>query len=202
MLIEFEELLKSLSIITAATILAIALTVAGADFVNSAQAAQPPDPCIVSQLHATAQLQGAAGTREGAIILKNVSSRACRLKGRAAVALRDSRGAALVVHTQLTGPILIGPSGLTPQQRAAGVLHPGSRAFIAIRWTNWCGRRMSLPIRAVVHLPGRKHSLSAALESINTTNIPAVPPPCNGPTLPSTLAVGPLELVSRSAQVP
>jgi len=63
-------------------------------------------------------------------------------------------------------------------------LAPGRRAFVHLRWTNWCGSRAD-PVR--IRLWFRTH------EPLLRVRGSVTPPPCSEPAEDSVLAIAPLE---------
>jgi hypothetical protein len=139
--------------------------------------------CTSGQLRAVGTLEGAAGAREGAILVSNFSDATCTLEGTPAITLLD----------QNLNPIT---SGVAFSSTAAGweadgsaappgwpvvTLAPGDAASVRLRWSNWCFDdaplwRMEIPD-------------SGTVMGLDAT----APPPCNGPGQPSTIEVGPFE---------
>jgi hypothetical protein len=152
---------------------------------SSPPAASAPS-CAAADLRATASLQGAAGSVVGSIDVTNESARTCTLEGRPTIRLFSSPGQEVRVRVV---PVI-------PQWKADGAasapqgwpvvrLHPGSTAAIRVAWTNPCPQ-LTGPALWSVDLGSGKGALD-----VQGAAIP--PPPCNGPTLPSTLEVGPFE---------
>ncbi|MEP6973533.1 MAG: DUF4232 domain-containing protein [Actinomycetota bacterium] len=144
-----------------------------------------PAACSPMQLAATTSLQGAAGSRDGEIHVKNVSVETCTLEGSPTLELLDGSGAA--IETGVT--IDASPAGwvVNDSPEPAGwpvvTLAPGEHAAVRIGWSNWCGDpnvywRLSLPTTG---------GLPEAYPG------PEEVPPCNGPGQPSVIEVGPFE---------
>ncbi len=75
-------------------------------------------------------LQGATGTMDGSVYLRNVSSVRCRLGGRPAVRIRARDGR--ILSTKQEALIGVG-------RRTITVLAPRRVAVLHLDWTNWCG---------------------------------------------------------------
>jgi hypothetical protein len=143
--------------------------------------------CASSQLRAVGALEGAAGSREGAISLSNLSDQACTLQGTPTIAVFDDNLQPITTGVEFdpspAGWVVDGSP--TPPGWPVVTLAQRGGATVRIRWSNWCpdGRpaplwRVELPDGGTLNVQG----LDAA-----------VPPPCNGPGQPSTIEVGPFE---------
>ena len=142
--------------------------------------------CTADQLEATASLEGAAGSREGSIVVTNRSGVACRLRGTPRLELLDpSLGAITSGITFGSGPPAWKKDG-TPEPEGWPVvtIDPGDAASIQIRWSNWCPDGRAAPTWRVDVEDG-------AVEVGGVRDV--YPPPCNGESLPSTIEVGPFE---------
>jgi hypothetical protein len=137
-----------------------------------------PGACFSTQLRARAIFQGATGAQEGGVVLRNISARACVLNDRPSVAFVVNRSTVLDVRVTVD----------TTRTRTIAVLRPGRRAFVHIRWRNWCGKRYEgvavwLWMRSVKPLVRARGAIS--------------PPRCDDSATASRVAVGPYE--KRSA---
>jgi hypothetical protein len=142
--------------------------------------------CTAADLRATAALQGAAGSVLGSIHLTNVGVLTCTLMGRPTVTLSSSAGDALSVSVVVVPPQWQVDGTPTPRGWPVVSLPPGSAASIRTRWSNACPQ-LTDPARWSV-------DLGTGRGSLDVTDADAIfPPPCNGPTEPSTLEVGPFE---------
>jgi hypothetical protein len=151
-------------------------------------ASTPPpttDACSATDLRATTALQGAAGSLVGAIHVTNTVSTSCTLTGRPTVTIRSSTGQPLAVTVRDVEPQWQADKTARPQGWPAVRLQPGSMAAIRIAWSNACPQ-LSGPARWTLNL-----GAGGTLEVSDPDRTP--PPPCNGPTEPSTLQVGPFE---------
>jgi hypothetical protein len=143
-------------------------------------------PCTSAHLRAIASMEGAAGSREGTIELTNTSE-TCVVKGTPT----------LTVFDQDQHPIVSGIAfvSVAPAWQVAGSPEPpgwpvvtlaqDESASVRVRWSNWC-QEGNAPPHWRIRIPG---SDEVAVEGIDETTIP----PCNGPDLPSTIEVGPVE---------
>jgi hypothetical protein len=120
--------------------------------------------CERAQLRPALHLQGAAGSREGELVLTNTGG-ACAIESRPRVRVVAGRQA----------PIRQIPPLGRAQPRHIAV---GATVVTRIRWGNWCGGRIK----------GLSFQLSAVGPRVVAPFTEA--PPCNGPGLPSTLEVG------------
>jgi hypothetical protein len=143
--------------------------------------------CTAGQLRAVGSMEGAAGSREGAIRLTNLSSARCTLQGTPALQLLDQN------LRPITSGVRFGtsPAGWVAdaKQAPAGwpivTLAPGDAAAVRVRWSNWCPDGRAAPLWRVT-IPGSG--------TVDVFGFDAVaPPPCNGPGLPSTIERGPFE---------
>jgi hypothetical protein len=153
-----------------------ALIIAAVVASESPGAAGPP-ACLASGLGARGVFQGATGATEGGVYVRNRSAHLCILSGRPLVDLLAGRER-LDVRT-VAGTTTIG-------RRVARMitLAPGRRAFVRLRWTNWCGARYrTVGLRLWIQTVQPRLPVHGAV----------VPPRCDAPAAPSTLAVGPFE---------
>jgi hypothetical protein len=144
--------------------------------------------CTGGQLRANASIEGAAGSREGAVTLTNFSDTTCTLQGRPTVQL---------LHANLT-PIVSGitflpsPPGWKvdalpkPKGWPVVTLHPGKAALVRIRWSNWCPDGRAAPLWRLDIPGGGTVDVTNGFDELG-------PPPCNGMGQPSTVEVGPFE---------
>jgi uncharacterized protein DUF4232 len=147
----------------------------------------PSSPsCTAAELRATARLEGAAGSVLGSIDLTNLGDRTCTLTGRPTVMLFDPAGHEVSVHVVPVSPQWQADGASPPDGWPVVTLGPGSAAAIRVRWANACPQ-LSDPVRWNVDLGG-------GMGTLDVSGADAIfPPPCNGPTEPSTLEVGPFE---------
>jgi Domain of unknown function (DUF4232) len=141
--------------------------------------------CVAADLRATASLQGAAGSVVGSIDVANISTRTCTLEGRPTLTLLSSSGHEVRVRVVPVEPQWKADAASAPRGWPVVSLRPGSVAAIRVAWTNPCPQ-LTDPALWTVDLGSGKGALD-----VQGAAIP--PPPCNGPTLPSTLQVGPFE---------
>lgn len=115
--------------------------------------------------------QGAAGSREGAIIATNQSSRTVALGGSPRVTLVDTEG-----NTLRSTP----REGSPP---VAIMLAPGDRAYAPLRFSNWCGDTGD-PASVQAELPGNSGTIDVTYGDNGISY-----PPCNGAGQPATLSI-------------
>jgi hypothetical protein len=147
--------------------------------------------CTGSQLRAVGSLQGAMGSREGGITLTNFSDTTCTLQGTPTIELLDQN------LQPITSGVTFGPSpagwqaNASPQPAGWPVvtLRAGDAALVRIRWSNWCPQGRAAPLWRA-DIPG-----GGSVDVVNGMD-QLSPPPCNGPSQPSTIEVGPFEPAS------
>jgi hypothetical protein len=153
------------------------------------QTSAPPasnTQCIAADLRATATLEGAAGSVLGSIDLTNVGARTCTLEGRPVVTLFSSPDHDLSLQVVDVAPQWQADGASPPAGWPVVSLRPGSAASIRVRWTNPCPQ-LTAPALWSIDLGNG----GATLDVFGADAI--APPPCNGPSTPSTLEVGPFE---------
>jgi uncharacterized protein DUF4232 len=136
-----------------------------------------PILCSARTLSARGALQGAAGTLEGGVTVTNRRPYPCTLSGRPSV-LFVHGGSGLSVK-RLPGVSTTGGRDLRPF-----TILSGQKAFVRLRWSNWCGKRYSY-VGLLVSLKSRQPRLI-----VDGT---APTPPCVKRTAPSVVAIGPWE---------
>jgi len=140
--------------------------------------------CSSLQITATPALEGAMGSREGSIDLKNVSVDTCTLAGTPTLTLLDGSGATIDsgVTFEKVDPIWVVDDTPRPAGWPVVTLAGGEHAAVRFSWSNWCGDpnvsgRIALPDGGLV-------PVELGPEAI---------PPCNGPAQPSGIEIGPVE---------
>jgi hypothetical protein len=98
----------------------------------AALAVASPPACRGPDLAARLALQGATGAMEGGVTVRNRTAHRCVLFGRPSVWLIE-HGSQLLVR------IAPGPSTTGARRARPLTLRPGGRAFVRLRWSNWCG---------------------------------------------------------------
>jgi hypothetical protein len=143
--------------------------------------------CTSGQLRAIGSMQGAAGSREGAVRLTNYSNKTCTLRGTPAITLLDGNLHAITsgVRFMSSPPWWQANGSAKPAGWPVVTLAPFKSASFRIRWGNWCPQGRSAPLWKI-HIPGSSTVDGNGLEAVS-------PPPCNGPGMPSTIEVGPFE---------
>ena len=143
--------------------------------------------CTSAQLRAVGSMEGAAGSREGAITLENLSDQTCTLQGRPVITLLDQSGNPISsgVTISSTPPRWVVDRSPKPPGWPVVTLRQGDSASVRIRWSNWCPNggvpplwRMGVPGGGAVEVGG--------MDALGA-------PPCNGPGQPSTIEEGPFE---------
>jgi Protein of unknown function (DUF4232) len=144
--------------------------------------------CTSSELRAVGAFEGAAGSREGAINLTNISDQACTLQGRPDIFLLDSAGNPITSSIDfMSAPAKWEKDAKpTPPGWPVVTLRPGaSQSSVSIRWSNWC-LDGGAPPEWRIGIPGSGAVVVTGLDTLG-------PPPCNGQGQPSTIEVGPFE---------
>lgn len=147
-------------------------------------AVQGPSECFADQLEATLMLEGAAGSREGAIQLRNAGGATCTLHGAPGLTVTDSDLHPFDVTADPTEPGWKVNDQPRPDGWPVVILAPGDLASVRFGWSNWCLSDASLLLRLT------------APDGSEIARIPtgaADVPPCNGAKLPPTVEVGPFE---------
>jgi hypothetical protein len=145
--------------------------------------------CTPGGLGAEAQLEGAMGSREGAIVVTNESDTTCTLTGYPALVLLDARGVREPdVAYQRADPAWRVDDEPRPEGWPVVTLRPGGAALFRVRWTNWCPDGRVAP----------DWTVDVGLGSVDVPGTDAAgPPPCLDQTAGSTLEVGPFEPVGN-----
>ncbi len=158
-----------------------------ASSVQPTPSASTVSACTSAQLRAVGSMQGAAGSREGAISLTNLSEETCTVQGTPSITLLDQN------LDPITSGVTFGSS--PPGWKVYGspepagwpvvTLAPGDSASVRIRWSNWCPAGGAAPLWRIDILGGGALDVNG-LEAVT-------PPPCNGLGQPSTIEEGPFE---------
>jgi hypothetical protein len=150
-----------------------------------------PDPsvsstttCSADALRVIPALEGAAGSREGAIVLRNTSGDTCDLAGTPDVTMVDAGGRSLPVEIQPTLPTWKVNRSTRPDGWPTVTLAPGSTASVRLRWSNWCDTSVTTPVMVLT---------TGGAEVARIEFDAATIPPCNGQDVPSTIEIGPFE---------
>ncbi|MGB2953795.1 MAG: DUF4232 domain-containing protein [Gaiellaceae bacterium] len=88
--------------------------------------------CLGPDLSARVALQGGTGAMEGGVIVTNRTSRRCTVVGRPGVSFFRA-------GQQLHVRVADGPSTTGARRPHTLTLRPRERAFVHLRWSNWCG---------------------------------------------------------------
>jgi hypothetical protein len=149
--------------------------------------ASPTGACTSAQLRAIGSLQGAAGSRDGELIVTNLSGQTCTLRGRPTITLLDPSRNPITSGVTFTNS----PAGWfvdgspKPSGWPVVTLKPGDAASVRLGWSNWCADGGDAPLWRIGIPDGG---------TVNVTGMETVPPPpCNGPGQPSTIERGPFE---------
>jgi hypothetical protein len=148
--------------------------------------------CVSTQLRAVAgQLQGAAGSREGAINLTNTSGEACTLEGRPTITLLDHN------RTPITSGITFSPSQAgwlvdrlpKPKGWPVVTIAPGGSAHLRISWSNWCLDPGAVPLWRM-QIPGGG---ATEVTGFDASSVPQCPGQPGQQLQPSSIEIGPFE---------
>jgi hypothetical protein len=153
---------------------------------SSGSVAPTSTACAASDLHGAVSLEGAMGSVEGSIDLTNTGAATCTLTGRPAVSIWNSQGQAVAVQVTASEPQWKANAAPQPQGWPVVSLQPGSAASVRVRWSNACPQ-LSGPVSWKIDLGNGAGTLDASSADASFV------PPCNGPTEPSTLEIGPFE---------
>lgn len=143
--------------------------------------------CRPSALGAAVQLQGATGSLLGAIRVRNTGRRACDLRGRPTVELRDANGVLLKTRQTSQPPLWKQLGRPRPVGWPTVHVRPRTDAQVEVRLSNWC----VVPVKPVffrVYLPG----VGAPIPAPTRVTLR-----CDDPRAPVSLAVGPVEPLTR-----
>jgi hypothetical protein len=142
--------------------------------------------CAGGGLRAAAQLEGAMGSREGAVLVSNESGTACTLRGRPTVVLLDPDGVPEPgVTSEPTEPTWRVDDRPQPPGWPVVTLAPGHDASFRVRWANWCPDDRDAPVWTIDIGSGGDVRVSGADEVGS--------PPCLDPSGGSTVEIGPFE---------
>lgn len=152
-------------------------------------------PCAATDLAGTARWQGATGSLAGGLSLVNTGASACALPGTAQLQLVDAQGEVLPTLQQQAPDLCQAPQDTTGcPSHTTVVVQSGEQATLRFVWQNWCGDPPVGPIALDVMLPTQPSPLSAPV--VDPAGKPSTAAPrCNAPDSPSTLALGPVELL-------
>jgi hypothetical protein len=140
--------------------------------------------CGTDALQATLALEGAAGSREGSIDLRNTGAARCTLEGRPKVVVFAEDGSQAPISTVNTDAFWQVDKMGTPGGWPVVTLDEGDTATVRFRWSNACDVGTSPTLRV-----SRQDGTAVAEIRVESFDVP----PCNGPDQPSTLEIGPFE---------
>ena len=146
----------------------------------------PSTACAVSDLRAEVSLDGAMGSVEGSIRLTNVGGGTCTLSGRPTVSIFSSTGHDVAPQVTESEPQWQADGAPEPAGWPVVSLQPRSAASVRVRWSNACPQ-LSGPASWKLDLGNGGGTLDVSGADASFV------PPCNGPSEPSTLEVGPFE---------
>ncbi len=146
----------------------------------------PSTACAAPDLRAEVSLDGAMGSVEGSIRLTNVGGGTCTLSGRPTVSIFSSTGHDVAPQVTESEPQWRADGAPEPAGWPVVSLQPGSAASIRVRWSNACPQ-LSGPASWKLDLGNGGGTLDVSGADASFV------PPCNGPSEPSTLEVGPFE---------
>jgi Protein of unknown function (DUF4232) len=152
-------------------------------------------PCAAADLAGTARWQGATGSLAGGLSLVNTGSSACALPGNAQLELVDAQGEVLPTTQQQAPDLCQAPQDTAGcPSHTTVVVQSGEHATLRFVWQNWCGEPPVGPIALDVMFPTQPNPLSVPV--VDPAGKPSTAAPrCNAPDSPSTLALGPVELL-------
>jgi hypothetical protein len=146
----------------------------------------PSTACAAPDLRAGVSLGGAMGSVEGSIRLTNVGGATCTLSGRPTVSIFSSQGDEVALQVSASEPQWQTDGAPEPAGWPMVSLQPGSAASVRVRWSNACPQ-LSGPASWKLDLGKGGGTLDVSGADASLV------PPCNGPSEPSTLEVGPFE---------
>ena len=126
------------------------------------------------------------GSVEGSIRLTNVGAGTCTLSGRPTVSIFSSTGHDVSPQVTEGEPQWQADGAPEPAGWPVVSLQPGSAASVRVRWSNACPQ-LSGPASWKLDLGKGGGTLDVSGADASLV------PPCNGPSEPSTLEVGPFE---------
>jgi Domain of unknown function (DUF4232) len=141
-----------------------------------------PQTCSAQDLEPTLALEGAMGSREGAILFRNASVARCTLRGAPTVELIGDGGSLADIKTLETDPAWKADNSGEPAGWPVVTLDPGDSGSVRFRWSNWCAS--GAPTLRITASDGT-HVADIPIDAIDV-------PPCNGP-VGSTVEIGPFE---------
>jgi hypothetical protein len=151
--------------------------------------AEPPvaPSCKSSDLRAQLQVQGSTGNLIGGVVVRNVGSVPCSLRGRPSARFEGGPATETAFRTVPFEADPLDTSLIYDRGSSLRALHPGRTAFVPILWSNWCPSDAVVtsygtpPTSLVLVLPQRGE-LTASVDRA---------PRCDSPSAPSTLSIKP-----------
>ena len=146
-----------------------------------------PPTCSSQDLETTLALDGAAGSRVGAITFRNSSGGACTLSGTPHVELFASDGSSADADVTKSPPAWNVNGSSEPAGWPLVTLEPGRKGSVRFGWSNWCG-----DLSATIRLTAGDGTVVADVHA-DAYNMP----PCNGGQgSRPTVEIGPFEPAS------
>lgn len=135
-------------------------------------------PCVIADLEGQVLAwDGAAGHRIATIVVRNEGTSDCTLPQYLRPALTDGSGRALIVGNLHPDPApIVVPAALSVSSM--------------VDMANYCGPAPSEGLKIRLSLPD---DTSFELTELGSLAYPLDPPPCNGPGLPATIEMQPLQ---------
>jgi hypothetical protein len=146
----------------------------------------PSTACAAPDLRAGVSLDGAMGSVEGSIRLTDVGRATCTLSGRPTVSIFSAQGDEVALQVTESEPQWQVDRAPEPAGWPVVSLQPGSAASVRVRWSNACPQ-LSGPASWKLDLGNGGGTLDVSGAGASLV------PPCNGPSEPSTLELGPFE---------
>jgi hypothetical protein len=143
--------------------------------------------CPAGALRTQVRLQGATGTLLGSVLIRNVSGRACSLRGRPHIELRDANGVLLNSREQDAPPLWRQLGAARPAGWPTVRIPAHGTAQVSVQLSNWC----VVPAKPVffrTYLPGVGNPIPAPAR---------ITLRCDQPNEPVLLRVGPVEPPKR-----
>jgi uncharacterized protein DUF4232 len=146
----------------------------------------PSTACTAADLRAEVSLDGAMGSVEGSIGLTNAGGGTCTLSGQPTVSIFSSTGREVPLQVTESEAQWQVDGTSQPEGWPVVRLQPGSAASVRVRWSNACPQ-LSGPASWKLDLGNGGGTLDVSGADVSFV------PPCNGPSEPSTVEVGPFE---------
>jgi Protein of unknown function (DUF4232) len=139
--------------------------------------------CRPAILRGTVFLQGATGSLLGGVKLRNTGGKACTLRGRPLVQLRDANGVLLNAREHPVPPLWQQLGQRKPRGWPTVRLTPRGKAQFFVQLRNWCVEPAK-PVFFHIYLPGAGERVIAPAR---------ITLRCDVPQKPVSLSIGPVE---------